>query len=350
MHIKEKKFLYFKEDQIFNFTEELHNGIQIKLFVWFETEKFMDYQKDLIQDFMADFIDKINDKEYTVDIVKTSFEIWLQNLNMKLKAFADKVRDVEYFDIKGYAQIIVDNVLMSSMIGDASIMIFRNEKLYYSLHNGVDNKWKIDLFSDFVEWDVENEDQIIYVGTKISDVLDNHDFKEMESVLKSENIHLINFVQELLAARLDKKNIGFIKYYQITWTSTRVVESMPRKFDNNWFFALFRNKFLKNKYQATVAILGIFILFMLINLLSGILRSNTNTVVMSDGVSVDLTMDDIKKDIFMFQSMDPTSDEKSIKYHEILEKLDILESKWKWLEDVTQLKKVLQADYYSDLI
>jgi len=35
----------------------------------------MDYQKDLIQDFMADLIDKINDKEYTVDVVKTSFEI-----------------------------------------------------------------------------------------------------------------------------------------------------------------------------------------------------------------------------------------------------------------------------------
>lgn len=66
---------------------------------------------------------------------------------------------------------------------------------------------------------------------------------------------------------------------------------------------------------------------MLINLLSQVLKSNTDTFVTSDGVTVDLTIDDIKKDLFMFQGMDPTSEEKSLKYNEILNKLDTLESK-----------------------
>ena len=67
-----------------------------------------------------------------------------------------------------------------------------------------------------VEGDVENHDQILYVGTKIADVFDNSDFKEMEGVLRSEDTHLINFFQELLNARLDKKSFGFIFHYLIT--------------------------------------------------------------------------------------------------------------------------------------
>ena len=59
---------------------------------------------------------------------------------------------------------------------------------------------------------------------------------------------------------------------------------------------------------------------MLINLLSQVLKSNTNTVVTSNGVTVDLTIDDIKKDLLAFEGMDPTSEEKSMKYHDILEK------------------------------
>ena len=216
MHLKEKKFLYLNEEHVFNFVEELSNGIKIKMFVGFQTDKFLDFQKDLLQDFVAEFKDKIVDDNYDVDAVKNNFEIALQNLNIKLKAFADKVRDVDYFGIKGYIQLVIDNILMLSMIGDMSVMIFRNEKLYYSLTNSLNDKGKIDLFSDFVEGDVDNQDQILYVGTKISDVFDHSDFKEMENVLRSEDTHLINFFQELLNARLDKKSFGFIFHYFIT--------------------------------------------------------------------------------------------------------------------------------------
>ena len=45
--------------------------------------------------------------------------------------------------------------------------------------------------------------------------------------------------------------------------------------------------------------------------------------------------------------MDPTSEEKAMKYHEIAEKLTVLESKGRRAEDVAQLQKVLQAEYYK---
>ncbi len=347
MHLKEKKFLYLTEEHVFNFVEELQNGIKIKMFVGFESDKFLDFQKDLIQDFVAELKDKINNEQYDVEDVKNNFEIVLQNLNVKLKAFADKVRDIEYFGIKWYIQIVMDNILMLSMIGDVSVMIFRNEKLYYSLTNSVNEKGKIDLFSDFVEGDVENHDQLLYVGTKISDVFDTNDFKEMANVLRSEDTHLINFFQELLNARLDKKAFGFIFHYLITGAPVKAHEEYIMKMNENSLLGKLKKIIFKNKYQATVAILGIFILFMIINLLSQVLKSNSDTYVTSDGVTVDLTIEDIKKDLFMFQGMDPTSEEKSIKYNEILSKLDVLQSKGRWLEDVAQFRKVLQSEYYK---
>lgn len=317
------------------------------MFVGFQSNKFLDFQKDLLQDFVAELKDKITDDTYDIDDIKNNFEITLQNLNVKLKAFADKVRDVEFFGIKWYIQLVLDNILMLSMIGDVSVMIFRDEKLYYSLTNSLNDKWKIDLFSDFVEGDVESNDQILYVGTKVSDVFDTSDFKEMESVLRSEDTHLINFFQELLNARLDKKSFGFIFHYIITGASVKAHDEYISKMSENSLFNKIKKTLFKNKYQATVAILGIFILFMVINLLSQVLKSNSDTFVTSDGVTVDLTIEDIKKDLFMFQWMDPTSEEKSIKYNEILAKLDVLQSKGRWLEDVTQFRKLLQSEYYK---
>ena len=124
-------------------------------------------------------------------------------------------------------------------------------------------------------------------------------------------------------------------------------EESSFKIDENSLLGKIKKMFFKNKYQATVAILGVFILFMVINLLSQVLKSNSDTFVTSDGVTVDLTIEDIKKDLFMFQGMDPTSEEKSIKYNEILSKLNLLESKGRWLEDVAQFKKLLQSEYYK---
>lgn len=352
MNVKEKKFLYVPEEQTFQIAEELANGAKLKLFVGFGVAKFVDYQRDLIQDFVGEVMEKVGEEEsYDIDVVKSHFEIALQNLNTKLKAFADKVRDVDFFEIKWFVQIVVDNILMSSMIGDVSVMIFRNDKLYYSLTNTTNARGKIDLFSDFVEGDIENTDEIIYVGTKISDVLDTNDFKDMEQALKSESIHLANFLQDVLHARIDKKAFGFIFHYAVTGWSAKAKataqQTISRSVDTDSLWYKIRSKFLQNKYQVTVAILGVFILFMLINLLSQVLKSNTDTVVTSDGVTVDLTIDDIKKDLLAFQGMDPTSEEKSMKYKDLTEKLSVLEARGRRLEDVASLKKVLQSEYYK---
>ena len=351
MQIKESKKIYKEAEHYIDVHKHFKDGIQCKMFVEFPTEKFVEYQKDLIQEFIANLIDDIDSNDYDVDQIKSNCEIALQDLNTKLKAFADKVRDVEYFEIKGYFQIIIGMVLISSMIGNVNVMIFRDQKMYYNLDNGAKLRGKIDLFSEFIEWDLESGDELIYIGTKISDVLDPYDIQELEDVIKTESENTVSFINDILCARLEKSTIGFVTSYYVTGHTAKHsalgVPQIQARAQKMNIFHDFKFTIFKNKYQITVALLSVFVIFMLYSLLSQLFHKPAKEVyVNSQWVTVDLTIDDIKKDIAIFKTMDPMWDEKSMKYKEILGKLNVLEQKGRRVEDIQQLKKLLKADYY----
>lgn len=352
MQIKEGKKIYNDTERYIDIHKHLKDGIQCKLFVEFPTEKFVEYQKDLVQEFMANLLDDIENNEYEIDEIRMKCEVALQDLNTKLKAFADKVRDTEYFEIKWYFQMMIGLLLVSSMIGNVNVMIFRNQKLYYNLDNSAKLKGKIDLFSEFIEGDLESGDEIVYIGTKVSDVLDPYDIKELEDVIRNDAEDAVWFVNELLCARLEKASIGFVTSYHITGRISKKMNVYSEKFEliNKKFDIVreWQEKLFKSKYQITVALLSLFVLFMLVSLLSQIFsKPNKEVYVNSQWVTVDLTIDDIKKDMAIFKTMDPTWDEKSMKYKEILGKLNVLEQKGRRIEDINQLKKILKADYYK---
>jgi hypothetical protein len=60
----------------------------------------LEYQKDLLQDFLAEFIDKSNTDIYDETDLKNNLEDGLQSLNTNLRKFSDKVTDVDRFTIK----------------------------------------------------------------------------------------------------------------------------------------------------------------------------------------------------------------------------------------------------------
>ena len=143
MQVKHEDIHYFDDDALFEVNKKLPNGIQIKAYIWLLTDDFRDYQKDILQEFVADLSEQISETHYDADKVKSFFEEGLQTLNTKLKSFADKMEKTPTFQLKWFAQIVMDNVLMTSMIGEVSIMILRNSRLYYSLHNTTESQRKI---------------------------------------------------------------------------------------------------------------------------------------------------------------------------------------------------------------
>lgn len=356
MQIREKKYNYLDTNQQFNYREKLWNWVQINTYVVLDSEKFLEYQKDLIQDFLADLKEKIDTEVYDEWDLKNNLENGLQSLNVKLKLFADKVSDVDHFSIKWYIQIIAWDTIISSMIWDTSILIFRDWKLYYQLHNWTSKKSKIDLFSDFVEWNVESWDEIVYVWTKVTDALDQWDIKELEQIIEQDEASFIEIFEQTLSSRVEKQKIWIISNYYIHGT---IVEndtnlSWIKKWSSRvkWKFnVVWKNRMKKvweNKYYVVIWILWIIVLWLLYSVLSALLDTkNNNTIVTDSWTVIDITIDDIKKDIYAFQQMDASSDDKSMKYNEIIEKLTLLEQNWKWLEDVESLKWIVEDDYYK---
>ena len=99
MQYKEEKKIYSSPDNYIDINQHLRDGMQLRLFTSFTSEKFLEYQKDLIQECIANLVEGL-EKEGDTEYIRSVCEKGLQDLNVKLKAFADKVRDVEYFEIK----------------------------------------------------------------------------------------------------------------------------------------------------------------------------------------------------------------------------------------------------------
>jgi hypothetical protein len=102
-----------------------------------------------------------------------------------------------------------------------------------------------------------------------------------------------------------------------------------------------------NNYYLMVGVLTLAVLFLSFSILAQLRSAKKNQITFqtSTGATVLLTIDDIKRDIASFKELDPSSDEKSLKYSEILQKLSLIEQKGIWQEDTATLKKMLNQDY-----
>ena len=78
MQIREKKYNYLANNQSFSFKEKLANWVSVNAYVVLWSEKFLEYQKDLLQDFLADFMDKSNTEIYDEWDLKSNLEECLQ--------------------------------------------------------------------------------------------------------------------------------------------------------------------------------------------------------------------------------------------------------------------------------
>ena len=117
MQLLETKNQYGSEDSVFSFQDVFFDSVKLNVYVECSAEKFLQYQKDILEDFVADFVATIQNEEgEDISNIKKTFEQSLQTLNTKFSQFAEKVHDVEKFYLKGVVQLVADNLLMTSML------------------------------------------------------------------------------------------------------------------------------------------------------------------------------------------------------------------------------------------
>ena len=199
---------YSDAERIYKVSETLDNGLLLDIYIQLHSEKFLEYQKEILQEFVADFLDKTKDQPLTSKEIEQLLESELQKLNTQLQSFADKLRDVPKCDLRGYVQVIVDQTVKTWMIGKTTLMIFRDEKVYSVLENSYQEQTNIDQFSDFIGGEIERGDVFMYAGTKLSDILDQQDLDELQQVLSNENAAaMLDVLGDILGARVEKSQI-----------------------------------------------------------------------------------------------------------------------------------------------
>lgn len=195
-------------DKNYRRSQVLANGVQVDFFVQIGSEKFVDYQKELFEEFLANFLNQVANSELTENEIELLAETELKKLNDSLLSFAEKLHDMPVFDIRGYFQLFVDEKIKIWLIGNSSLMIFRENRLYTSLENPFEENAKIDTFTDFIGGETLQGDIYLYAGMRLADALDQNDVEEMQALLEEQNVSvLIDALDAVLSSRVDKSEI-----------------------------------------------------------------------------------------------------------------------------------------------
>ena len=135
---------YIDPEKVYLYSNQIGDDINLEVYIQIWSEKFVDYQKEIFEEFVADFVDKIKESVLTAKETETLLESHLQWLNAKLQAFAEKLRNVPKCELKGYVQLIMDNSVKTWMIWNISMVIFRDDKVYSVLENSYNDQSIID--------------------------------------------------------------------------------------------------------------------------------------------------------------------------------------------------------------
>lgn len=105
--------------------------------------------------------------------------------------------------------------------------------------------------------------------------------------------------------------------------------------------------FKGNKYYLMVGVLILAILFLSLAILTQFWNEKSNKIIFtaSNGTTMELTIDSLKKDVAAFRLLDSSSDEKSMKYSDILQKISFIEEKGLRQNDILELKNILNQNY-----
>jgi len=347
MKINNTQSIYLEKERHISNYKDFGNWINLYYDIFLLSEKFVEYQKDIFDEFLADIIDKLTLEEDNASInnFKKYFENRLQELNSKLNLFADKLKDIDKIDIKWVIQIFYNDMYMSCMIWDISLVIVRDRKLNYILNNEVESKSKIDSFSDFIEWWVENGDEILCLWLNVNQIMDEDDIKECIEIANIEDKEISKSFEDILLTRIKKEDIIFIISSKVEFEIILKQEKFKKDMVKNmWFLKNFKDLVIKFRYPIIVSISIIIIIFLLYSLIVNFMWKDSKKYSLVDNNSViaDFTIEDLRADFVKFTKLDPSSDEKWKIYNDLKKKLEILEQKWKEPHTVQEFKKELE--------
>lgn len=347
MKLYTKKQLYIDNinKENFSYYQEFENGLIISSEVVFYYKEYAQYQATLIKETLEEFEIEAKSSKFSIIKFKSYFELALQELNSKLAVFADKLRLYHKIEIRWFVEFYMDNYYVSSLIGDSSLVIFRNNELFYALHNDATVNKKIDLFAELVEWDLNNGDEILYFWNNISYFTDSEDFGYIAEINGTDERTLIQIIEDTLTERTDLGSINLINLTIVHLEKKAF--AIPRGNKVSDMIDHIGYWFKKRRYMASIIGFAIIIFWLTTLLVTNFIQTKTGIKLTATSWETQeyFSLAGIKKEIEEFKALDPSAPEKYNMYKNLEEKIDQLEREWKLPLDIKQLKNMLVSEY-----
>ncbi len=369
MQLQHSALTYGPEHSHVAIHKEVGSNITVHADIVLLSDKFLEYQRTILDEFFAQLFDLTYSEDVLFDEIIDGFEMLLQSLNTKLETFASKITDAPFFDIRGAIQLFHHQDYIASLIGDVTLLVAREGKMQYTLHNDVMTNRPIALFSDFIQGDIYAGDQIFILGGDTTQYFDQYELQEFVDSLDNQE-DVASYTRDMLKQRCPVEELGIVSHYGLTlakpksvatkaggnlkkviaWVGAgKIFSKLNIHMGDRWiiFTRNVREMMSQYRYAIVIGLFSIFLLYLLYGLVANFIRNNTTNTINSDGtVTANLSIEDIKKELVNFQKLDPSTEEKVIKYNALKDQLDALEREGKRKNDVAQLKTILNTEYY----
>lgn len=351
-----KSFLW--QDQTLALSHTYKNWVYYHLILTIENKILSEHIKDIcIQEIHPLFEDLSNDY-ISINTIEWLVEETLQKVNHGFSLFAEHHNHNGHIQINGALVISYQWNILVSLIGESSLIISRNQKSIYNMSNtDTDKHTHINHFTDYISGTIHIGDSILILWYDHKLLFHGDELHKIAEIIDNNEPEMLAELEWIMTQRTDENTLWFISLVKnisqtidFSWISAKgsaLLKFMPK---NKIDLISHKGKdlWIKNSYGIGLWILGFIVIVSIYNIINSALNRNQSApqIQTIDGMET-VTIDDIKKEINVFQSLDTNSDEKGKKYKEINEKLDFIKSQWKRIDDVLALKKIIQNKYYE---
>lgn len=349
MHVTQETRSLFEDIQTIHLHRPFEsNHARLIADIVIESNTMVEFQREIFEELLGWLAELLSSETLKFGEFKEAAEYAFQETNLQLQAFAEKTAADHDRNIRGAVQCIVNNDYLAVLIGKTWLVIMRRWNVHYMLTND-DAAEGIDQFSELVEWEVRTGDELLSVGFPIQHYLDSADMTTISQTAIEANSWLLDEMMRTLSVRVDDQAIGFMDHTILTSEFVHTTQEVTKRFQWPLTWVTKRLGWTeKAKIYGMYSMIGILAIILLVSIMGSFSETNDTTFVSTTtGNPVPITIEAIQKDIADFQNMDPTSEQKWKTYEEIVMKLDILDDNDKWLSDVSELRKVLETQYYQ---
>lgn len=349
---------YLDEWQTLALSHTYKNGVYYHLILTVDNKILAEHIKDVCIQEIHPLFESISDEHISINIIEWLVEDTLQKVNHGFSLFAEQTNHHDHIQINGALVISYQWNILVSLIGDSSLIICRNAKSIYNMSNTENDKnTAISSFTDYISGNIHIGDSILILWYDHNLIFHNQELHKIAEIIENNEPDMLMDLEQTMIQRTEESSLWFISLVRNIsqtinfWGVEKSTKAILNFLPNNQIKKLqAKGQVLwkENSYMITLGLLGLVVLASIYSIISGAINkdANSSTINTPQWVQV-VTIDDIKKDITLFQTLNPESDEKGTKFKEINDKLEFLKSQGKRIDDVKSLQKILQEKYYE---